>query len=97
MLRSKRNSKRGNVIKILINNYNLIILNDNSPTHIWTHNTHTNTDISIATTDIIHELEWKILDDVHGSDHFPIIITTFEQSSINRQTSNNNEKMIDII
>lgn len=53
---------------------NLVILNDGSPTLLNTRNTLTMVDVSMASTDIAANLNWKTLALPEVGDHFPINI-----------------------
>ncbi|KAL4143030.1 hypothetical protein QTP88_005406 [Uroleucon formosanum] len=54
----------------------LCSLNDGSPTHVGRPNsTNSAIDLSFCSPDIIWYLSWQVLNDPHGSDHIPIIIT----------------------
>lgn len=83
---SSRNNKRGTIIDSFINNNNLILLNDKSPTHFSTQNTLTNIDLTLCTPDLFLHSNWKIENDLWGSDHFPIIISLFENNTDSSHT-----------
>mgnify|MGYP004573409177 CR=1 FL=1 len=71
------NNSKGNTLSKFINQNNLILLNDGSPTHFSTHNTFTHLDITISTSALKIHCDWTILNDLYGSDHFPIKTTLF--------------------
>ena len=69
------NNDRGSKILDVILQYNLEILNDDSPTHFnFTHRCQTNIDLSLCTKDIATSLHWIVHQDLCGSDHYPILI-----------------------
>ena len=47
------------------------------PTHFSTHKTFTNVDISLVSVNLATICEWKILNNLFGSDHNPIFIHIF--------------------
>lgn len=49
------------------NEHDLAILNDGSPTFLSF-----TIDLSVCHLALIAEYAWKVLDDLYGSDHFPI-------------------------
>ena len=62
-----------------IEDCNLVILNDGSPTRInYPQQNPTAVDITLATPDICDSIRWKISDDSLGSDHFLIYLTLNE-------------------
>ena len=71
---SPASNHRGNVIEEFLANSDLMLLNDGSPTHFSTHNTFTHIDISCCSPILYPLTSWNILEDLHNSDHFPIII-----------------------
>lgn len=79
---SPQNNKRGNILAKFIEQSRYIILNDKSPTHYTTHNTFTHIDISFCSPQIAPLAEWNILNDLCGSDHFPIIVSLFPNPKI---------------
>ena len=79
------NNTRGNIIEKLISKTNISILNNGSPTsyHVQT-NTYTCIDLSLCSPICKIDYDWRVMDDLHGSDHFPIIIKSQDN---NPQTS----------
>ena len=75
------NNSKGNIMSHFISSNNFILLNDGSPTHFSTHNSFTHIDLSFCTPILKIHSEWSILDDLHGSDHFPIIIKMFPHTN----------------
>jgi len=74
-----RTNTRGETTQRLIDNKRLILLNNKSPTHFSTLNTYTHIDLTLCSPILAPHAKWKILNDLHGSDHFPIITTLFPQ------------------
>ena len=64
---------RGQILEDIILCSDLIVLNDGSPTHFSTHKTFSNIDITLCSSSLSPKCTWSILDDLHGSDHFPIV------------------------
>ena len=67
---------RGKTIENLINNNNLILLNDGSPTFFNSSNGKTSAiDLTLCNSNIANYIDWNALDDPYTSDHFPIIVS----------------------
>uniref|UniRef100_A0A0K8W3B0 RNA-directed DNA polymerase from mobile element jockey n=1 Tax=Bactrocera latifrons TaxID=174628 RepID=A0A0K8W3B0_BACLA len=64
---------RGSMIEDLVFSENLIIPNDNKPTHFSTHKTFTTVDLTICSSNIAPKLTTNTLSHLHGSDHYPIL------------------------
>ena len=69
---------RGRLIERILNNYNLCLLNDNSPTYLHpATGSFTNIDLSICHPSIFLDFTgWGVYSELCGSDHFPILIST---------------------
>nr|AMS38373.1 hypothetical protein [Bactrocera tryoni] len=67
-------NKRGKCIEDALLSSNLICLNNGSATHFSTHSTFSHVDLTMCTDTLATECEWSILDHLHGSDHFPIVL-----------------------
>jgi hypothetical protein len=73
---SHKTDRRGTIITDLIDEHSLTILNEKLPTHIADSNGRfTAIDLTLCTQNLINFTEWIVLDDLHGSDHFPIVIS----------------------
>ncbi|XP_030246512.1 uncharacterized protein LOC108658168 [Drosophila navojoa] len=68
----------GEILDKFITQSNYILLNDGSPTHLSTHNTLTNIDITFSSPILQLDSTWYTENDLFGSDHFPIIINLFD-------------------
>ena len=63
----------GCLIEDLIDNNDIILMNDGSPTrHDIVHNTDSAIDLTICSTSLGMDYHWSVDDDTHGSDHWPI-------------------------
>jgi exonuclease III len=72
---SKVSNSRGKTIERLIDNHNLIVLNEEIPTHLsFSKKTFSNIDLSIASVEIAEIFDWQVADELYLSDHFPIVI-----------------------
>ena len=66
---------RGRTFLAWIESLDLTILNKGDPTHF-----HVQTgsfsciDLSMTSPDAFMDFDWRVLDDLHGSDHFPILV-----------------------
>ena len=78
-------SAKGVKLQSFIEQMDLTVLNDGNPTHF-----HIQTgsfsciDLSIASPNAFIDFEWNVLDDLYGSDHFPIIISSGDSVPISR-------------
>ena len=75
---SDRPDRRGEIIEDWINENDLIILNDGSPTYETHNGNYTHIDLTICSPSIAAQLNWYVHEDTVHSDHFPIIINTNE-------------------
>jgi len=68
--------RRGKVVEDILIKHNLCILNDTCPTYIHpATGSFSAIDISICSPDIFLDMQWKTLDDLCGSHHYPISVT----------------------
>ncbi|MCU7800748.1 MAG: reverse transcriptase-like protein [gamma proteobacterium symbiont of Lucinoma myriamae] len=73
---------RGEIIEDVIVENDLCLLNDKQPTYLHppTGNYYA-IDLSVCHPNIYLDFDWSVCDDLHGSDHFPIIIKEIESSN----------------
>lgn len=72
---SSRTCVKGKIIEDLISNENLCVLNTGNVTHLCPKNgTFSAIDLSLSTNNIAGEIDWYVLNDLHDSDHYPIIL-----------------------
>ena len=85
---NKSYNSRGQMLEDLFSEMNLCILNDGSLTYIHPTTSSTSAlDISICGPSLVLDYEWNIHEDLCGSDHFPVILTSNaveEESAPNR-------------
>ncbi|XP_049304580.1 uncharacterized protein LOC125776485 [Bactrocera dorsalis] len=67
-------NQRGYSIENAILTSNCFVLNDGSPTHFSTHSTFTHIDLTLSSPSLSNNSSWHLIDDLQGSDHFPILI-----------------------
>ena len=66
-------SRWGNIIEKLVDDNDLIIMNDGSPTRYDVfHNTSSAIDLTICSSSLVLDYQWSVDRHLHGSDHFPI-------------------------
>ena len=53
---------------------NLCVLNDGTPTRLHYNGTATCIDLTVVDPSIVLDFEWSVLDDSHGSDHYPVLL-----------------------
>nr|CAI5843233.1 unnamed protein product [Callosobruchus analis] len=70
---SYKNNPKGSQIVDALNDSNLVLLNTGKPTRFTRNNINSAVDLSLASADIAISCVWDTLDDVMGSDHYPII------------------------
>jgi len=64
------------MVEDILTKHNLCVLNDTSPTYIHPATGSSSAiDLSICSPDIFLDVQWKTLDDLCGSDHYPISIS----------------------
>ncbi|WP_078455227.1 hypothetical protein [Solemya velum gill symbiont] len=73
------NNPRGDLIENFLTNNNLCLFNDKSPTFLHSgHGTFSSIDLSISDPSLFLDFEWSVENDLHGSDHFPLILKNTE-------------------
>lgn len=71
---SRNRDNRGKIWEDLIDEFNLAILNDGTATHFSTaYQSFSAIDLTLASPSLAPSLNWKPLEDLHHSDHFPIL------------------------
>ena len=69
------NNTRGILFDELLLEEDIALLNENQKTHYSAqHNSYSLIDLSICTTDCCPDFTCSVVDDLYGSDHFPVII-----------------------
>ena len=67
---------KGRIVEDILFKSNLALLNDGSPTHFDTRSGgRSMIDLTICTPDLSAKSQWSVIDDLHQSDHFPILIS----------------------
>ena len=76
---------RGGSLLSWIESLDLTVLNTGEPTHfhIQTDSFHC-IDLSVSSPNASVDFSWKVLVDLHGSDHFPILLTTGDAIPVTR-------------
>ena len=70
---------RGDIIERIILNKNVSILNNGAPTHYHVQtNSYSSIDLAICSSDILLDYQFNTIEDLHGSDHFPILLSPTE-------------------
>ncbi len=70
-----RSDRKGKQVETLIASKNLCLWNDNSPTYIHpATGSQTSIDLSLCSPGLLLDFDWRVEEDLHGSDHFPIIL-----------------------
>ena len=70
-------NSQGQIYEDIILCSDLVVLNDESPTHFSTHHTFTDVNITLCSSVLSPKCKWAMLDDLHGSDRYPIITKVF--------------------
>lgn len=69
-------SRRGNLMYDYICSLSLCLVNNGSPIHAGRPESQDSAiDLSYCSPDLIWSLSWSVINDSHGSDHFPILIS----------------------
>ena len=67
---------KGRIIEDFITKHDLILLNDKSSTNLHpATGSYSSLDLTICSPGIFPDFNWKVVDDLHGSDHFPIQVS----------------------
>ena len=70
------NDKGRQIIEDFITKHDLVLLNDKSSTNLHpATGSYSSLDLTICIPEIFPDLKWKVVDDLHGSDHFPIQVS----------------------
>lgn len=73
---SSSTNARGTLIEGVLGQFNATILNDGSSTRLDSRSGATSSpDLSICSASLFLDLEWMVTDDLHGSDHYPIVVS----------------------
>jgi len=74
---SSSTNPRGTIIDHFITEHLLSVLNDKSPTYLSpTYGTFSAIDLSIVDPTLFLDFTWSVINDQHGSDHFPILLSS---------------------
>ena len=68
------NNRNGKYLQKFLDDEEVIILNDGTPTRITPPSTTSAPDVALATTPVSIVTDFKVLNDAANSDHFPIYI-----------------------
>ena len=72
---SASSNKRGDVLEEIFSLRNLCVLNDGSITFVHSHwNSTSCLDLTVVDPSIVLDFDWSVLDDLHGSDHYPTLL-----------------------
>ena len=67
---------KGRAIEDFVTRQDLVLLNDKSSTYLHpVTGTYSSLDLTICRPGIFPDFNWKVVDDLHGSDHFPIKVS----------------------
>ena len=84
----KDNNPKGNIIEDFITKRDLCLMNDKSHTYLHpATGKFSSLDLSICHPSLLLDFDWTVSEDQHGSDHFPVII-----ESVNNSTNDHNAK-----
>ena len=72
---SKDINDKGRIIESFIDNHGLCLYNTKKPTYLHpATGTYTSLDLSICFPTLLLDYDWKVHDDLCGSDHFPVLL-----------------------
>ena len=72
---SKDINDKGRIIESFIDNHGLCLYNTKTPTYLHpATGTYTSLDLSICFPTLLLDYDWKVHDDLCGSDHFPVLL-----------------------
>jgi ribonuclease HI len=68
-------SDRGKIVEDFVTRHDLCLFNSKSPTYLHPGTgTYTCIDLTICSASLLLDYNWKVADDLHSSDHFPIYL-----------------------
>jgi ribonuclease HI len=74
--------RKGHCIETLLTEQDICLLNQKLPTYIHpATGSQSALDLSLCHPNIFLDFTWQVLDDTHGSDHFPIVLETSQNIS----------------
>ena len=74
---SSTTSPRGKVLEKLLSDTDIFLLNDLTPTYLHpATSTFSNLDLTFVHPSISADFSWSVLKSLHGSDHFPILLSS---------------------
>ena len=73
---SHSSDARGNILSELVEEYSLVVLNNDEPTFISHNGKFSHIDLTISSADIAPLFQWQPYQDTCNSDHFPISINS---------------------
>ena len=76
---SPHSDSRGRLLTDWIDDIGAILLNNGAPTYLSSRGTHTHIDLTICSPELATLLHWTPHSDPHGSDHFPLIISSDQE------------------
>lgn len=80
-----QNQQGKEIENLLLNNSQLCLLNNGAPTHFSTRfGSFSAIDLTICTSDIVHVLDWNQINNLYGSDHYPLLIKYTSSNSFNQ-------------
>ena len=76
---------RGNLIASFIEDEHLEVFNTGDVTHFHSPTgIFTSIDLSLCSPNCLLDFNWRVLSDLHGSDHFPILLTSIDSEPLAR-------------
>ena len=80
---STSTNNRGRIIERLLIENNVSILNDDRATYYNLHNNTTSViDLGLCSSEILMDFHWRVSENLHGSDHFPILLRLNEPRQV---------------
>ena len=78
-------NSRGNLIASFIEDEHLEVFNTGDVTHFHSPTgIFTSIDLSLCSPNCLLDFNWRVLSDLHGSDHFPILLTSIDSEPLAR-------------
>ena len=73
---------KGRIIEDFVTRHDLVLINDKSSTYLHpATGSYSSLDLTICSPGISPDFNWKVIDDLHGSDHFPIQVSEIGPST----------------
>ena len=83
--KGNKSDAKGKVMETFMTTSNICLFNDDTPTFLHAATgSFTSIDLTVCSPSLFMDFTWRVEEDLHGSDHFPIILESHYHPSDNR-------------